>query len=195
MIDPDNPKIFGDFVPPTPDSKEYLSLQFSPTSKARCKLWRSGISADFLGAYFAGLFPRDEVLTSKINKRDTVKGAVSYIANELLENALKFRKLDTSDPITVALYLYEDQIALQVINSVDLATAQIYQTFIQKLLDADDFDKFYLQQLEKTAIGQGESNLGILTMISDYKVRFGWKFAAKNPQTIQVHVLGYLNLL
>jgi hypothetical protein len=191
----ENPQTLGDFVAPPPNSKEYLKLQFSPTSEARRKRWRnSGISADFLGDYFATFFPGDEVPDSKINKRDTVKAAVSYIANELLENALKFTKPDTLEPITVSLYLYEHQIILQVINTVDSATAQKYQTFIQRLLDAEDFDQVYIEQLEKTATGAGESSMGILTLISDYSVRFGWKFETTNPQIIQVNVLGYLDL-
>jgi hypothetical protein len=190
-------KTLGNFAAPLPNSKEYLTLYFSPTSAPRQERWRNyGLSADFLGDYFAAFFPGDEVPNSKINQRDTVKAAVSYIANELLENAIKFNSRTVQEPISIALYLHEHQILFQVVNYVDKKSSQNYQQFAQEILAADDIDQLYTQQLEKTAMGVGESKMGILTMMADYGARFAWKFQSlpQNSDIVQVDVLVYLDI-
>lgn len=168
--------IFGEFLEEVPPSNEYLTLHFSLTSTARKRRWSNyGLSADFLGDYFAAFFPGDEVTDSSINRRDTVKGAVSYIANELLENAVKYSDEAADQPVSITLYLYEQEIIFKIINPAQTTISQTYQNFIQELQNAD-LDELYTLQLEKTASGTGESHLGLLTMMNDYSARFGWKF-------------------
>lgn len=187
---------FGNFADPIPASEEYLTLNFSPTSAPRKQRWGNyGLSADFLGDYFAAFFPDDAVPHSKINQRDTVKAAVSYIANELLENAVKYNEDSSHLPISISLYLYEQQIIFHVTNHTNQTLATKYQHFIQEVLSAD-LDTYYMQQLEKTAMGEGGSSMGILTMMNDYAARFGWKFQAveKPTHTARVDVLVYLDV-
>lgn len=181
---------FGSFLTEIPESQEYLTLNFSPTSPSRQRRWKNyGLSADFLGDYFAAFFPGEASETSKINRRDSVKGAVSYIANELLENAMKYSEQGEDLPISITLYLYEKEIIFQVINYSDLNTIERYQHFIQDLLSSD-LESFYIQQLERTAMGLNESNMGILTMIHDYAAKFGWEFqvVSHNPSVMRVTV-------
>ena len=188
-------QIFGDFSEESPTGDEYLTLHFSPSSAPRKRRWgNNGLSADFLGDYFAAFFPGDVVPDSKISQKDTVKGAVSYIANELLENAVKYSDESNVFPITISLYLYDQQLIFQVINYANTDTVEKYQQFIQAMLSAD-IDEFYTQQMEKAALGQG-SNMGLLTMINDYSAHFGWKFSpsAINPEVIQVNVLVRLSV-
>jgi hypothetical protein len=188
-------QIFGEFVEESPTGDEYLTLHFSPSSAPRKRRWgNNGLSADFLGDYFAAFFPGDVVPDSKISQKDTVKGAVSYIANELLENAVKYSDEDASLPITISLYLYDQQLVFQVINYANADRVEKYQLFIQAMLSAD-IDEFYTQQMEKAALGEG-SNMGLLTMINDYSAHFGWKFSPSevDPAVIQVNVLVHLNV-
>ncbi|MBF2029511.1 MAG: ATP-binding protein [Oscillatoriales cyanobacterium C42_A2020_001] len=187
---------YGAFSDPIPASEEYLTLNFSPNSAPRKQRWGNyGLSADFLGDYFAAFFPGDAVPHSKINQRDTVKAAVSYIANELLENAVKYNEDSSRLPISISLHLYEQQIIFHVTNYTNQTLAAKYQQFIQEVLSAD-LDAYYMQQLEKTAMGNGGSSLGILTMMNDYAARFGWKFQSleKPINTARVDVLAYLDI-
>lgn len=183
-------RIFGEFLEEVPAGDEYLTLHFSPSTAPRKRRWsHNGLSADFLGDYFAAFFPGDLVRDSKISQKDSVKGAVSYIANELLENAVKYSTDAAGLPITISLFLYDRQIIFQVVNYASPAAVDKYQQFIRAMLNAD-MDEFYTQQLEKAALGDG-SNMGILTMINDYSAHFGWKFSPleAEPELIQVSIL------
>jgi len=187
---------FGAFFEEIPKSDEYLTLHFSPSSAPRNRRWNHyGLSADFLGDYFAAFFPGDAMPDSKINRKDTVKAAVSYIANELIENAVKYSDEIVGLPISIALHLYEREIIFQVTNYANQPTVKKYQTFIQEILDAD-VDELYIHRLEKAAMGEGNSNMGLLTMINDYSARFGWKFQPmlQNPASIRVSVMVHLNV-
>ncbi|OLP17641.1 ATP-binding protein [Leptolyngbya sp. 'hensonii'] len=189
-------QIYGEFTEEIPPSEEYLTLHFSPNSAARKRRWGNfGLSADFLGDYFAAFFPGDEVPESKINLRDTVKAAVSFIANELLENAVKFNEDAANCPVSISLHLYEREIIFCVVNYANPTIAETYQTFIRELLNSD-LDEFYTQQLEKAATGMSGSSMGLLTMINDYAARFGWKFQPFEPypDVIEVRVLVRLDL-
>ncbi|HEY9297573.1 MAG TPA: ATP-binding protein [Phormidium sp.] len=186
-------QIFGEFLEEIPTSNEYLTLNFSPTSAARKRRWEhNGISADFLGDYFAAFFPGNTNSENKINRKAIVKGVVSYIANELLENAVKYSDSSANLPITITLYLYEQELIFNVTNYAHKVTVEKYQQFIHKLLNSDT-DELYTRQLEKTAMGTGESNMGLLTMINDYSARLGWKFQYQQQDStiVQVDVIAH----
>lgn len=181
-------QIFGEFLQEIPVSNDYLTLNFSPASEARKRRWEhNGISADFLGDYFAAFFPGDPASESKNNRKNTVKGIVSYIANELLENAVKYSDRSANLPITITLYLYEHELIFIVTNYAQEIMVEKYQKFIRQLLDSDP-NELYTRQLEKTALGTGESNIGLLTMINDYSARLGWKFDYLQQDLSIIHV-------
>jgi len=169
---------WGKFLEPVPDSSEFLTLNFSLNRENRLQRWRNyGLSADFLGDYFANFFPGNDDNGQDISHQDAVKGSVSYIANELLENAVKYTAIASNSPITITLRLYDQNIIFETRNITDLENAAKYQTFIERLLDSDPND-LYLEQLEKSALGNSaQSHIGLLTMINDYQAQFGWQFA------------------
>ncbi|MGL5034401.1 MAG: slr1658 superfamily regulator [Microcystaceae cyanobacterium] len=178
-------KFLGEFLNPVPPSDEFLSLNFSLAARDRFDRWRNyGLSADFLGDYFSAFFSGDVASSNDINQRDQVKGSVGYIANELLENAVKYSDITLNLPVNITLRLYDDKIIFEASNPTDLKSAKHYQDFIETLL-ARDANELFLEQLEKTATGSGVSNIGLLTMINDYDAKFGWKFSPI-PQQIDV---------
>lgn len=62
----------------------------SPITQQR---WRNnGISANFVADHLATFLPADDV--SEINQANqaVARDAISYVANELLENAMKFNQ-------------------------------------------------------------------------------------------------------
>lgn len=188
-------QVFGDFVEELPVSEEYLTLHFSPASTPRKKRWSNyGLSADFLGDYFATFFPGDEMGESNIDKKASVKAAVSYIANELLENTMKYSDETADLAVSISLYLYEEKLVFCVTNPAEANVALKYQTFVQKLVTSD-IDELYTTQLEQTALGMGGSHMGILTMINDYEARLGWKFypLPDQPEVVQITVMAHLD--
>jgi len=196
MIKTTGIQIYGEFNQNVAASDEYLTLHFSPSTAPRKQRWRNyGLSADFLGDYFAAFFPGDTPTQGQINQRDAVKAAVSFIANELLENAVKYSESVGDRPITISLYLYQQQIMFQVVNFSDRPATLTYQQFIEDLANTD-LDLLYAQQLEKTALGMGKSCIGILTMMNDYGARFGWQFQdlPDTPDIVKVSVVAVLDV-
>ncbi len=194
------PNQFGRFAACLDNSKEYLTICFSPSASARQQRWRNyGLSADFLGGYFATFFPgnsQNNRAADDLMQRDTVKSAISYIANELLENAIKYHTDRSPESISISLFLYEDYIVFQSLNRVEPPSAEQFQAFIRDILTTVDLDTLFAQQLEKAATGNGESHMGFLTMICDYGVEFGWGFerSSQLPELVQVEVQAYLSL-
>lgn len=171
-------QIFGEFSEELPSSHEYLKIVCSPRSVSLKEHWRTnGLSADFMADYFATFFPRSEGATSQINLKAEIKGAVSFIANELLENAMKFNHKASQHPISIQLQMQRGHLVFLATNSVTPKTARKFQAFIETLMTCDP-SELYIRQLEKNAEEESndESGLGFLTMMNDYQARLGWKF-------------------
>lgn len=196
MVQTNDVHTFGAFLETVPTSEEYLTLNFSPSSVPRKRRWNHyGLSADFLGDYFAAFFPGDTLPNSQINRKNTVKATVSYIANELIENAVKYSDEAFPLPISISLFLYELEIIFQITNYSSLRVGENYQSFVQTVLSSEP-NEFYMQQLEKTAKGSGGSSMGLLTMINDYSAQFGWRFQPSHysPEVVQVTVMVHLEV-
>jgi hypothetical protein len=187
------PQIFGDFVESFPLAQDSLELTFTPNSLPIKKRWRSNrLSANFMADYFSNFLQVDEDDPAQKRRIKESKGAVSYVANELLENAIKFNDRGTNFKIKFGIYFIEEADMTAVLfatNSVSAEGLDKFQKFIQELLCSDPA-KLYVQQIEKSAQEEnsGESGLGFLTMINDYSAKLGWKFeiVQKEPKMIAV---------
>ena len=171
-------------------NKEFLVLGFSPNSIPLKQRWRSnGLSANFLGDYLTAFFPVGDDESNSLKTHKRVKGATSYIANELLENAMKYHDPSSKHTINVRMQLYPDQIVLAVTNSIAPQAVAPFQAFIEKLMSSDP-NELYLSTLEKNAEDENSTSscLGLLTMINDYMAKLGWKFETlpEEPQTMRV---------
>jgi hypothetical protein len=185
------PQIFGDFVESFPLAQDSLELTFTPNSLPLKKRWRSNrLSANFMADYFSNFLQVDEDDPAQKRRIKESKGAVSYVANELLENAINFNDRGTSFKIKFGIYFIEEADMTAVLfatNSVSAEGLDKFQKFIQELLCSDP-EKLYVQQIEKSAQEEnsGESGLGFLRMINDYSAKLGWKFeiVQKEPKMI-----------
>lgn len=189
-------QIFGDFIENLPNSPEYLIIGFSPSSVPLKQRWRNnGLSADFLADYLTTFFPNSEEDPASIDQQVEIKSAVSYIANELLENAMKFNDETAEYPISIALHLRNDKIIFQISNSVPNDAIDSFQACIRELTTSDP-QELYLQQLEKNAEKDGEtsSHLGYLTMMNDYMAQLGWKFETIQEDPVVVAVTTMVQL-
>ncbi|WP_445174186.1 DUF6272 family protein [Microcoleus sp.] len=188
---------FGDFIE-LPASQEYLIIGFSPSSIPLKQRWRNnGLAADFMADYLATFFPGNEDDTSTIDRQAEIKSAVSYIANELLENAMKFNNETSEYPIDIKLQLESDGVIFSVVNSISPQAVDKFQAYIQQLL-ASEPSELYIQQLEKNAVEESctDSGLGLLTMLTDYSAKIGWKFQTvhKDPEVIAVTTMVQLRV-
>ena len=187
-------QILGDFIQNLPPSQEYLILSFSPSSIPLRQRWRNNcLSADFLADYLSTFFLGNNDRQPDSDKQAEVKSAVSYIANELLENGMKYSTPMSSFPISIQIHLNPDLIIFQLTNSIPTPQSRQFQNHIQTLLDSDP-DELYITQLEKNALEENEeSGLGLLTMLTDYGVKLGWKFEPL-PQSAEVAVTTMVQL-
>ncbi|MFK5893350.1 MAG: ATP-binding protein [Pseudomonadota bacterium] len=162
---------------------EYLQLGFQPSSVPLKERWRNnGLSADFMGDYVTTFFPKNEKDPQSITRQAEIKSAVSYIANELLENAMKYSDENLEKSISISLILEQNQIIITETNFSKPTQALLYKDFATKLSISDPME-MYVEQLEASALGDGNSGLGFLTMINDYNAELAWKFTTPSEQS------------
>ena len=169
-------QIYGDYIEKKGEIGEHLKIGFSPTCIPLQQRWRTnGLSADFLADYYSTFFPGKDPASAK--RQAEMKDAVSYVANELLENAMKFSYAPFHHPINIDMYLEEAEIFLYVTNSANLNHMEDFQKFIHKLL-TEDTEELYMAQLVNNASDEGSnsSGLGFLTMLNNYNTKLAWKF-------------------
>jgi hypothetical protein len=168
-------EIFGDFENHLPPSQEYLRIQFSPSSIPLKQQWRNnGLSANFMADFLLSFFPNHhEDLTQQ---QEEIQGTICYVANELLENAMKFTDDRLQCPISLTLYLLSDRLVFISTNSISISSQHKLESFIHRLTTSD-LSQLYAEQLEKSALDESgtSAGLGILTMMNDYAATIGWK--------------------
>lgn len=175
------PQIFGDFIESFPPDHDSLILSFTPTSEHIQHRWRNQrLSAHFVADYFANFLPLDKNDPAQEQRIKETKGAVGYITNELLENAMKFNLDSSHAKVKLGVHCLDaaDLTAVMfAVNSVSQTGADKFQRFIQTLLSANP-EEMYMQQVEASLENEnaGMSGLGYLTMINDYQARLGWQF-------------------
>jgi hypothetical protein len=84
-------ELFGNFITTFPPENDSLEITFTPSSRPIKQRWKNNrLSANFVADYFTNFLPSDKEYTQGEQRIKNSKSAVSYVANELLENALKF---------------------------------------------------------------------------------------------------------
>ncbi len=174
-------QVFGNFQEEFPNNREFLNIGFFPSSLSIQERWRNnGLSADFVADYMTTFFPRQGNREREQQRQDKLKHAVSYIANELLENAMKFNYRAAEHSIEFGIHLLDrenSQIVLHATNSIHPDRVSEFQSFIHELLSGDP-EELFIRQMEINAENPENfgSRLGFLTMINDYSAQLSWKF-------------------
>ena len=193
-------QIFGEFIEEVCDDVEYLKIGFLPGSFPLQQRWRTnGLSADFIADYLQVFFighPKDNSnFDAPIPARS--KNAVKYIANELLENAMKFSEETSRYATRIAFHLYSERWVFHVTNSVPTQKVEKFQAFLEQLTDEDP-NELYFRCMEANANNESgnHSGLGLLSMICDYSAKLGWKFETMQtePSVIVVTTAVCLNV-
>lgn len=192
------PQTFGDYLEKLPPYHEQLTLDFSPSAAPPRKRWRNnGRSADFLADFLVTCLP--EIETDEDRRwQAEIKDAVSYIANELLENAMKYS--DQSQGTCTRIHLYFDGSCILFLtqNNIRPDDVEPFQSHIQELLQEDP-QELYIARLEESVESEsGGSGLGLLTMINDYEAKLSWKFEQvgepSSPTAISVTTMVQLEI-
>ena len=150
---------------------EHMSLTLYPDSfPVRWSL--CNLTANFMAEYFGELFP-DADADDRLLSREEISGAVGYVLNELVENAVKF---NLNGDITVTVGLGREDLVCLVSNQVPNASVPGLR---QKLLELTQEDPGELLRRQAEANFEDEqssgSGLGYLIIMNDYGVSLGWK--------------------
>ena len=192
-------KVIGDFLQAYPPEHDSLELCFTPTSKhvKNCRRYQI-LSAKFVADYFTNFLSLNDNNPEDQKRVKTIKGAISYISNELLENAMKFNLENSHHKVKLGIHFldYPELIAVMFAsNSVEPFGAEKLQDFIQ-ILQASDPVELYMRQVESSTEDQnsGMSGLGYLTMINDYEAKLGWKLEVvqSDPEILTVTTMAQI---
>lgn len=138
------------------------------------------LSIAFITDYLATLFPVDEEDINSYERQLQMKSAVSYIANELLENSMKFNHESVKYPIEFGICFLEKVLVFVVSNCASEKTLESFKDFVHELTNSD-IDALYFRQLKKGLEEKSEeSRLGFLSLITDYSAKLGWKIETVN---------------
>ena len=125
-------------------------------------------TSDFLGDFFASLARRSDA------DYNDARHSIGYLVNELLENAVKFR---APGDIVVEARLQAKNFEVRVSNLIEEDTARRFQGLLEEIVSRDP-GELLIERIEQNAADplSSGSGLGLLTLMSDYGVRLGWKF-------------------
>ena len=199
-------KLFGDYIEELPSELDSLEMTFTPTKRSIRERWSNNrLSAQFVADYFSAFLPTDEDDRDCDRRIKESKSSVSYVANELLENAMKFNNLECNLKVKFGIYFVQNikkedaevKVVLYATNSVTAQGVAKFQDFLTELLACDP-EELYVTQVEKSleADDSEASGLGFLTMINDYSAKLGWNFetVSTEPQTYTVTTMVQLTV-
>ena len=185
---------FGSFIDGD-EAATCLALTFSSTLLPVQAHWRNNsLAANFIANYVEIFL--QAVSLPDIGLKDQIASVVSYIANELLENAVKFHAQDALKPISFSVAVTDQFLRFYATNYVHLQQAERFQQLIQKIL-REDPETLYLRQLEENAqkgSENTESRLGLLTIRHDYEAQLAWQFVSMPQDADQIAVTTMVQL-
>ncbi|WP_041795851.1 slr1658 superfamily regulator [Pararhodospirillum photometricum] len=167
---------------------ETLSLSFSPSLLPLRQRWRNnGLSADFLGDYVTTFFPAEANDPATRSRQAQARAAVAYVANELLENAMKYSLPQAREPITLRLILEPTRITVVSTNPMAADRVEPFRALVARLAETDPLEA-YLAAVEEKALHPEVpgSGLGLVTMRNDYGACLGWRFAPQEEGVTEV---------
>jgi hypothetical protein len=168
--------VLGDFLPAA-DGVEHLCVRFSKTSLAIKERWRNnGLTADFIAAYAETFLPPSDAADPRARKfvRET-KDSLSFVANELLENGLKYHEGTAGNDIELRFEVRDAQrLVVQQTNLAGSERVNALRVLAHEILTRD-VSELYFEKLERS---NGDSaGLGLITIVNDHGATLAWQFA------------------
>jgi hypothetical protein len=151
---------------------EHLELKWSYCSN----------SADFLSQYYAGVLAQNRTASQV---RDLTH-SIAYMANELIENAVKFR---AAGDIELTAGIDSGTFVLRITNWISPETGERFQSLLRDITSGDPGELLIRRIEENAASGGSGSGLGLLTLMNDYGVRLSWRFEpSKDPADNRIFI-------
>jgi len=148
-------------------------------------------TAEYFAEYFADVHARrcdDE------SARNEFIGTLSYIVNELVENAVKFSMGET---VEVTVCIEGEELVALVTNEILAVTVDGLVERFRGLVVGDPQDML-IARVEANAVNPDSavSGLGFLTMMADYGATLGWHFGAVqgNPDNVLLKTMARLQM-
>jgi len=160
--------------------QESLLVRFSTHAIPRPLRWQnSDLLADFLAEYWATLLPAYAVPPER---QDEITGAIGHVANELLENLVKFNYRPERNAISLELSMHAHVLRFYATNAIDPQAIERFQGWIRQLLGEPSSELYE----ERTRHDQPGS--GLLSLLNDHAARLAWKFERdpNDPQLVLV---------
>jgi hypothetical protein len=153
-----------------------LELRFQPLDFVMH--WhRCSLTADYFAAHLAYTF----------DNRDEARAVLSTVANELLENAVKFSS-DKSLPASLTLNHFGEWLAIETRNRTDARRASALAA-LERDFDGGSAEALFLARIESTAGNAGSpSGLGLLVLKKDYGVRLAIEIEPIDEDNFDVFV-------
>jgi hypothetical protein len=160
---------FGDPTPAPPEFEQSARIVFC-TQHFPLKWSHCSSSADFLSQFYAGILSSNRAVAAV----NDLCHSISYMANELVENAVKFR---TDGDVDIETGLDGSDFLLRISNWISAETSARFQTLLAELTSGDP-GELLIQRIEANAADHRSSGsgLGLLTLMNDYGVRVTWTF-------------------
>jgi hypothetical protein len=170
---------------------EHMSLTLYPDSFAvRWSL--CNLTANFMAEYFGELFPEIDG-EDRLISRDEVSGAIGYVLNELVENAVKFNQYGD---ITVTVGMGREDLVCLVSNQI---TNSAVPALREKLLELTQEDPGELLRRQAEANAEDSENtgsgLGYLIIMNDYGVSLGWKLDPISVNSFSIKTMARIPIL
>ncbi|MGV8998118.1 MAG: slr1658 superfamily regulator [Parvibaculaceae bacterium] len=146
-----------------------------------------GATAEFLGDFNGAL-----AATHKLDANDA-RHSIGYLANELIENAVKFR---ADGDVILSTSLEGDEFTFRLTNDTSAATAAGFENLLGELTSRDPGD-LLIERIEANALDPDSSGsgLGILTLMNDYGARIGWDFSQEtDAANVRIQTVAALTL-
>jgi len=145
-----------------------------PADPSQMTWQHCSLTAEFLGEFFAS-----QAHLRRLDENEA-RYNIAYLANELLENVVKFRA-----PGEVILETGIDGSIFRLIlsNWIAAETSSRFEAKLSEILARDPGD-LLIERIEANAaepLGSG-SGLGLLTLMNDYGARLGWTFRQETPE-------------
>jgi hypothetical protein len=148
-------------------------------------------TAEYFAEYFADVHARAGADESA---RNDFSGTLSYIVNELVENAVKFSR---GDSVEVTVSIEGDELVALVTNQILAVTVDGLVEKFSGLVAGDPQD-LLIARVEANAVNPDSavSGLGFLTMMADYGATLGWFFAPveDNPRNVLLKTMARLQM-
>ncbi len=191
-----NVSVFGDYTEIGEDAVKgrcRLILSFQSGTLDLDELWEnSALSAKYLSTFWGNFFPEEH---SGKTLRRQVTDKVLYACGELLGNAVKF-SYSNEYLLEICLFLHHSELRIYVSNSVRPDEAEKFKAFVRRIVTEDTL-MLFLEQMEQNAAEEdnGQSGIGILTMINDYGLKLSWKFETDESGVVTVTTLARLPIV